>query len=177
MKNEELIKLSEEFKSIKPQEITGNTFSLIGSDWMLVTAGTMDKFNMMTASWGGMGVLWGKNVCFIFIRPTRYTYELLEKHDKFSLSFFDNKWRNALNLCGSKSGRDIDKAKATGLIPFVGENDTIGFEQARMIIECKKIYFQDIDPANFLDPAIMRNYSQNDYHRVYVGEILDVKVK
>ncbi|NMA65759.1 MAG: flavin reductase family protein [Clostridiaceae bacterium] len=144
---------------------------------MLVTSGTPKNFNMMTASWGGLGVLWGKNVCYIFIRPSRYTYEFIEKNDTFSLSFFNEEWRKALNICGSKSGRDIDKVKETGLTPIACKNNTVGFEQARMIIECKKLYFQDIEPDNFLDPSIMKNYPKKDFHRVYVGEIINVNIK
>lgn len=124
------------FKQIDAKDIKDNTFKLIGDDWMLVTCGSHDNFNMMTASWGGLGVLWGKNVCYIFIRPSRYTYEFIEKNETFTLNFFDEEWRNALNICGKKSGRDIDKVKETGLTP-VPCNDTVGFEQARIIIECK----------------------------------------
>lgn len=165
------------FKLIKPEEITDNVFSLIGKGWMLITSGTPESYNMMTASWGSMGVLWKKNVCFAFVRPTRYTYEFMEKNENFSLNFFSEEWRNALNICGSKSGRDIDKAKETGLKPFAGKNQTTGFEQARMVIECKKLYFSDIDPKDFLDPTIDIHYATKDYHRMYVGEILSVNVK
>lgn len=168
--------MSSNFKQINAQDITDNTFSLIGDQWMLVTAGTPDNFNTMTASWGGLGVLWRRNVCYIFVRPTRYTYEFLEKNDTFSLSFFTEEWRKALNICGSKSGREIDKAKETGLVPFA-LNNTTGFEQARMIIECKKIYFQDMDSNNFLDPSINIHYGKEALHRLYIGEILSVNVK
>ena len=105
---------------IEPNMIDRNVFQLIGSDWMLITAGTPESYNTMTASWGGMGVLWGKNVCFCFIRPTRHTYQFIEKADVFSLSFFEERYRGALEICGTKSGRDIDKAAATGLIPVAG---------------------------------------------------------
>mgnify|MGYP003899451043 CR=1 FL=1 len=174
---EERCTVSKGFKSIKPVEIRDNVFDLIGNDWMLITAGTPDNYNTMTASWGGMGVLWGKNVCFVFIRPSRYTYEFMEKNEAFSLSFFTKEWRNALAFCGTRSGRDVDKARETGLKPFPAGNGTTGFEQARIIIECRKIYFQDITPAQFLDPSIEKNYNGSDYHRMYVGEILDIKVK
>jgi len=164
------------FRQINPENINDNTFKLIGHDWMLVASGTQDKFNMMTASWGGFGVLWNKNVCYIFIRPTRYTFEFLEQNDTFTLNFFGREWRKALNICGTKSGRDIDKAKETGLTP-IKCNNTVGFEQARMIMECKKLYFQDINPENFLDPSLISHYSKKDYHRLYVGEILSVNIK
>jgi len=173
----ERLAVSDGFRSVKKDGITDNVFKLIGNDWMLVTAGPPDDYNTMTASWGGMGVLWNKNVCFVFVRPSRYTYEFMEKNQTFSLSFFTEEWRNALTVCGTKSGRDIDKAKETGLKPFPAGNGTTGFEQARLIIECRKIYFQDIEPEKFLDPSIERNYNGSDYHRMYVGEILDIKMK
>ncbi len=165
------------FRIMKPSDLTDNVFKLIGQDWMLITSGTPDSFNMMTASWGGMGVLWRKNVCFVVVRPIRYTYEFMEKNDNFSLCFFSDEWKNALNICGKKSGRDIDKVKETGLKPFAGINNTIGFEQARLIIECKKLYFHDLEPKQFIDPTIENNYPNKDYHRMYVGEILSVNIK
>jgi flavin reductase (DIM6/NTAB) family NADH-FMN oxidoreductase RutF len=170
-----VVELDKELKAIKVNELTDNVFSLIGKDWMLITSGTVDNYNTMTASWGGMGYLWNKNVCFIFVRPSRYTYEFMEQNDTFSLNFFTDEWRNALTICGKKSGRDIDKAKETGLKPIPGNNQTTSFEQARLIIECKKLYFQDIIPEQFLDPSLEKNYNGGDYHRMYVGEILSVK--
>jgi flavin reductase (DIM6/NTAB) family NADH-FMN oxidoreductase RutF len=167
--------MQDNFKQIKPEEIGDNTFELIGKDWMLITAGAPGSYNTMTASWGGFGVLWNKNVCWCVIRPQRYTYEFTEKADTFTLSFFDENHRDALNICGSKSGRDIDKAAATGLTPVAGDTPgTTTFAEARLVIECRKLYFQDIDPANFLDPAIDGNYPQKDYHRMYIGEIVRV---
>lgn len=130
----------------------------------------------MTASWGGMGELWNKDVCFIFVRPQRYTYEFLEKNEKFTLSFYGAEWKKALSFCGTKSGRDFDKAKETGLIPkFIDETTT--FEQAEITIVCKKIAFQDMSPEGFIDKSIEKNYAAKDYHRIYVGEILEVYVK
>jgi flavin reductase (DIM6/NTAB) family NADH-FMN oxidoreductase RutF len=158
------------FKEIKSTEMDENVFELIGKTWMLITAGDKKSFNTMTASWGGMGVLWNKNVVFCFIRPQRYTYEFVENNDVFTLSFYSECYRDALNLCGAKSGRDIDKAKATGLIPIYSDGGVF-FEQAKIVIVCRKIYFQDIDPTNFLDENIEKNYSNKDYHRMYIGEI------
>lgn len=161
------------FEKTELNRIDENTFKLIGSDWMLITAGTKDSFNMMTASWGGLGVLWNKPVSYIFVRPTRYTYEFLEKNKSYSLSFFDEKYRKALSLCGSKSGRDTDKVKESGLTPVVSENGIVHFDEAKLVLECTKLYFQDIDPAHFLDSSIDRLYN-NDYHRMYIGEITKI---
>ena len=165
-------------KSIKPEDMPDNPFELIGPDWMLITAGPSDGYNTMTASWGGLGVLWNKKVCFCVIRPCRYTYEFIEKSDTFTLSFFDDRHRHALEICGTKSGRDIDKAAATGLTPIPGKlAGTTTFAEARMVLECRKIYYQDLDPTHFLDPAIEGNYPLKDYHRMYVGEIVNCMVR
>lgn len=170
--------MSGNYKNIDPSQISDNIFKLIGSDWMLVTAGPPDAYNTMTASWGGAGVLWNKNVAWCVVRPQRYTYEFMEKNDTFTLSFFDEEYRDALTVCGSKSGRDIDKAAVTGLMPMAGElSGTTSFKQARLIIECRKIYFQDLQPNNFLDDSIDANYPQKDYHRMYFGEIVSCKIK
>jgi len=165
------------FEKIDPASIQDNPFTLIGKDWMLITSGNIEKFNTMTASWGGFGILWNKKVCFIFIRPTRYTYEFIEQNDNFTLSFFSEDYRKALSFCGTRSGRDVDKIAATGLTPVSGSQDTVYFEEARLVLECKKLYFQDLDPANFLDPDIEKNYAAKDYHRVYVGEIVGCYLK
>lgn len=167
-----------EFRALKPQEIPDNPFKLVGTDWMLVTAGPPDAHNTMTASWGGFGVLWNKNVCFCVIRPVRHTYGFMERSEYFTLSFFEERYRGAIELCGTKSGRDIDKAAAAGIAPIAGASPgTTIFSEARMVIECRKIYFQDLDPANFLDPDIHDNYPQRDYHRMYVGEIVNCMVR
>jgi flavin reductase (DIM6/NTAB) family NADH-FMN oxidoreductase RutF len=158
---------------IKPENISDNVFKLIDQDWMLLTAGNKAKYNMMTASWGGMGIIWSRPVCYILIRPTRYTYEFFEANDMFSVNFFPNHFRKILNYCGSKSGRDVNKMALKELTP-IEDHKTIYFQEARLILLCKKIYYQDIDPKNFLDPRISSNYSQKDYHRMYIGEIIKV---
>lgn len=163
--------MDKSFIEIKPEQFTDNTFKLIGSDWMLITAGTLESYNTMTASWGGFGILWNKNICFCVVRPTRHTYNFIEKSGAFSLSFFDDKYREALQFCGSHSGRDVDKASSTGLTPVASDNGTVYFNEARLVIECKKLYFQDIDPKNFMDITLDKNYPLKDYHRMYIGEI------
>ena len=165
------------FIEIKPEELSGNTFKMIGSDWMLVSAADGEKFNTMTASWGGMGVLWNKSVAFVFIRPQRYTYEFTEKSDRLTLSFFGGEMREALTFCGRNSGRDCDKMEKTGLTPvWVGEGAP-AFEEATVILDCKKIYADDIKEGCMIDPSIMKNYPANDFHRVYVCEVEKVLVK
>ncbi len=164
------------FREIKPTEIKDNPVQLIGQEWMLVTAGTPEHFNTMTASWGSIGELWFKPVCSCYIRPHRYTYEFMEKSDAFTLSFFDDKYKSQLNFCGSRSGRETDKVQECGFTPREAQNGSVFFDEARLVIECRKLYFQDMDPANFLDPDIMKHYPEADFHRMYVGEITRVLV-
>lgn len=160
------------FREISPYEIE-NAMKLIGKDWMLITAKDGEKVNTMTASWGCMGILWGKEVCVTFVRPQRYTFEFTERSDFMSLSFFDDKYRDALRFCGSHSGRDTDKFGQTGLdCAFDGEIPYI--EQARLVILCKKLYADDLKKENFVVPEPLANYKNNDFHRFYVCEIKKV---
>lgn len=158
------------FKEIRPEDIGENPFKLIGSDWMLITAGTKDSFNTMTGAWGGFGIMWDRRIAVCVIRPNRHTYKFMESSASFSLSFFDEQYRDILTYCGTRSGRDVDKAAETGLTPISGE-DSIYFAQANLVIECRKIYYQDIMPGNFLIPEIEGFYPKKDYHRAYFGEI------
>lgn len=169
--------MTNQFREITPVNIKDNVFKLIGSDWMLVTAGTLKSFNTMTAAWGGWGVLWSKNICFCVIRPSRYTYQFMEKADSYTLTFFEEKYRSALDLCGSQSGRDVDKIAKTGLTPVKSSLGGVYFTQARLVIECRKIYYQDIDPRYFLDSSINDCYADKQYHRMYVGEIAKCLIK
>ena len=157
-----------------------NAFDLIGKQWMLVTAGTSASFNTMTASWGGIGWLWNKPVAFIFIRPERYTHEFIEKNDRLTLSFYTEDYRKALQLCGSKSGRDTDKVKETGLTPVALESGAMTFDEACMTLDCRKLFKATMQEANFLDKEILDRWygeKQGNLHDVYVLEIEGVYTK
>lgn len=158
------------FKEVMPEVLGDNPFKLIGKDWMLITAEKAGTVNTMTASWGGLGVLWERKVAFCFIRPTRYTYQFVDSSPNFSLCFFEEKHRKALTFCGSHSGRDRDKIREAGLTP-VREGDFVYFAEARLVLACTKLYYQDITPERFLDEKINDMYPQKDYHRMFVGEI------
>lgn len=165
------------FQEINVREFSMKPFEMIGEDWMLVTAGDEEKYNTMTASWGGIGVMWGKNVAVTVIRPQRYTKEFVESHDTFTLSFYPRDYKKALSICGSKSGRDIDKAKETGLTP-VFDQAAPYFEQASVVLVCKKLYAQPMDPAGFVDKSLDGQwYPDKDYHKMFVGEVVKVLVK
>ncbi|PLX65933.1 MAG: flavin reductase [Denitrovibrio sp.] len=157
------------FKELEPTKLKENPFTLINNDWMLISAGDKANFNTMTASWGGLGIMWHKNVASIVVRPTRYTFEFLEKYDYFTLSFFEEEYKDALTLCGTKSGRDCNKVAEAGLTPIF-DNNGIYFEEAKIIMVCKKLYWQDINPDNFVTD-LEEFYPKKDYHRLYMGEI------
>ncbi len=176
-----------EFRSIRPEELSGNPFRLIGHDWMLVTSadpgdgleGGKD-YNTMTASWGGMGILWGGPVAFVFIRPQRHTFGFTEKNDRLTLSFFGEEYRDALNYCGSKSGRDVDKAAACGLTP-VSDTDAHGravwFDEAKIVLKTRKLYAEPIRADAFLDADARAVYPKDDFHTAYVCAIEEVLVR
>ena len=160
------------FKEVKAEELQFNPFTKIGSEWMLITAGTEEKLNTMTASWGGAGVLWNKNVVTCYIRPQRYTKEFVDTNDTFTISFFGPEYKNAMTICGRKSGRDCDKIAEAGLTPRFFDG-TPAFNEASLVFVCKKLYVDAMEPQHILDPANdTANYPQKDYHTMYIAEIL-----
>lgn len=158
-------------------QLNDNVFSIIGKEWMLITAGNKDKFNMMTASWGCIGWLWNKPVAVVFIRPERYTHGLVESHEYLTLSFLGDspEARKIYNVCGSKSGRDMDKAAATGLKPVLTDLGNVTYEQARLTLECRKLYKDNIKPSSFISPDLAQWYggAKGGYHDMYVVEIVN----
>lgn len=163
-------------KEINIRDVKENLVKMISDDWALVSAADGEKWNTMTISWGGVGELWGKDVVFAFIRPQRYTKEFMDKSDYFTVSFFDEEYKDALKICGTKSGRDCDKINLAGLsAQFDGE--AVYPAEAKLVIKCRKIAVQKMDNAGFIDPSIESNYKSGDYHFIYVGEIEKVLEK
>lgn len=163
-------------REIHPKKLEENVFSLLDDRWALVTAGEKDNCNTMTVSWGGMGVLWGKEVATIYIRPQRYTFEFLEKSSHFTLSFFGQEWREQLAHCGAVSGRDEDKFAACGFHVEEAAEGAPYIREAEMVLVCKKLYWNDLNPEN-MAPTALQHYENHDYHRMYIGEIIQVLVK
>ena len=162
------------FLEIDIRDVKKNLTKAISDEWMLISAGDAHKSNMMTASWGLTGELWFRDVAVCFIRPQRYTLEFVEKNDTFALSFFGTGEKQALSLCGSKSGREVDKIKETGLTPVYSDG-TVYYEQAKLVLICKKIAVSEVTPQNILDKTVLeRCYPEKDYHKVFVGEIVKV---
>ena len=165
-------------QSIKAEQIQKSCFSLIGKDWMLITAKDGEgKVNTMTASWGGMGVLWGKQVAFVFIRPQRYTKQFVDASHELSLSFFDGDYRRELTYLGKVSGRDCDKIKECNFdvayeagVPYIA--------QASLVITGKVLYAQNLEQDCFIDKqAVSQWYQAGDFHTMYVVGIDDVLTK
>lgn len=164
------------FKEVKVEDLNFNPFTRIGSEWMLITAGNEKAFNTMTASWGGMGVIWNKKVVTTYIRPQRYTKEFVDANELFTVSFYDEKYRKALNICGTLSGRDCDKAAKAGLTPLFLDGTT-AFEEANMIFVCRKLYCAPMSGDHFLDREDdEKHYPEKDYHTMYISEIVKVLV-
>ena len=154
-----------------------NPFTKIGKEWALVTAGTKAGLNTMTVSWGGVGVFWGRNVVFVFVRDSRYTKEFLDTNEFFSLTFLKEQYRDALSYCGSHSGRDGDKLKEAGLTPAFHYGIPY-IDDGHLVLLCKKMAATRITEESFLTPEIMEKwYTDNDMHTMYVGEVIDIMAR
>ena len=164
------------FQKVDPKTLDLNPFAAIGEQWMLITAGTPERCNTMTASWGGLGVLWGVPMAIAYIRPQRYTKEFVDANEYFTLSFFSEQWRSQLSLCGSKSGRDVDKAKECGFTVCSGECGAPYFEQAELVLVCRKRMVIPMD-ATAMPEDVKEKWYHGDYHDMYWGEIVEALKK
>ena len=164
-------------KRIDPKAISQNVFSLIGDQCMLITAGTAQRCNTMTASLGGLGVIWGAPAATCYIRPQRYTKEFIDREEYFTLAFFGEEYRKALTLCGSKSGRDMDKVTECGFTVETAECGAPYFAQAELVLVCRKRFAQPMDPERMPEDVKKRWYPEKDYHTMYIGEIVEAYQK
>lgn len=163
-----------QYKIISAEQFRKNPFQLIGKDWMLITAGNEEKVNTMTASWGGLGVMYGKNVAYVVIRPQRYTKEFVDREDTFSLSFFDNDYRKTLNYLGTVSGRNEEKITKSGL-SLVRYKDTPYFDEANHVLICKKLFRQPLSTEGIVEERLENTWYRNgDNHTLYIAEITDI---
>ena len=165
------------FTSVDPKSLDQNVFSLIGDQWMLITAGTAEACNTMTASWGGLGVIWGAPAATCYIRPQRYTKEFVDREEYFTLAFFSEEYRKQLSLCGSKSGREVDKVKECGFTVKTAACGAPYFEEAQLVLVCRKRFAQAMDPNHIPQEIKEKWYPQEDYHTMYIGEIVEVLKK
>lgn len=158
-------------KEISYSDFNENAFDMIGKDWLLLTAEKEGKVNTMTASWGGVGILWNKKVAYIFIRPQRYTKEFVDSSDRLSISVLPNSYRKELQYLGTVSGRDEDKIEKAKLTVNKYE-DVPYFEEGRLTFICRKLYAQEMEEKDFIDKSIIDScYPNRDYHTMYVVEI------
>lgn len=162
------------FRKMVPKDISDNLF-VINDRWMLVTGGRDSSFNSMTASWGGFGTAWSKPVAFMLIRDTRYAFEFLQKDSVYTLSFFDKKYKEPMQLIGSKSGRDTDKIKEAGFTPIVMPSGAVSFKEADLIVECKKLLSQPVDTTKVTSEDVIHWYREEaGVHNIFFGEIIGV---
>lgn len=167
-------------KQIAPEKIDLNFIESIGKDWMLVTSGNQQSFNMMTASWGFAGYIWGLPATAIVIRPSRYTKEFIDKGHTYTLSFFPDKYKKILSVLGSKSGRDMDKMAKSGLTPMQLPTGDMSYEEASLTIACRVMFAQPLKESGFIDPTLMPKWyplGADDLHTLYIGEIQAVYEK
>jgi flavin reductase (DIM6/NTAB) family NADH-FMN oxidoreductase RutF len=165
-------------KSISFDNLLTKTHDLWAHQYFLLTSGDFTKshFNTMTVAWGSLGYLWEKPFAQVFVRPQRYTYEFMEQYPTFTLCAFPQSYREALEMLGTQSGRDGDKIAESRLTPIASQKVAApSFAEAELIIECRKIYWQDLDSTHFLDSKIHKNYAMKDYHRIYFGEVVAIE--
>lgn len=163
-------------KEITVRELSLNPFVSIGEEWCLIASSDEKGFNAMTASWGGLGVLWNKNVVSVYIRPQRFTKSKVDVSDRFTVAFFDKKYKKQLGIFGSKSGKDHDK-EALCDFHVVEDGEYAYHKEAKLVLECKVVYHDRIRPECMLDDTIENHYPNKDYHDVYVGEIEKVLIE
>lgn len=160
-------------KKININEWNPGCVDIWASRWLLLTAGNSKDYNSMTVAWGSIGNMWNLPFAQVVVRPTRHTFGFMEKYSTFTLCTFPEKYRDALLLLGKKSGRDGDKISESGLTPVPsGDVEAPAFQEADQVLECRKMYWQDMNPRHFLDPSIEDQYPEKDYHRVYFGRIV-----
>ena len=156
-------------KTLSPE-----VFRLFGTQNALLTAGDRTGLNTMTIGWCQLGRLWNIPACTVFVRPERYTYECMEGHDYFTGAVLPAGHREVRQLCGTKSGREVDKAAECGLTVRYGAGDAPYFEEAELVLVCRKQFCQRMDPACILDPEVDEKwYPAKDYHDIYIGTIVE----
>jgi flavin reductase (DIM6/NTAB) family NADH-FMN oxidoreductase RutF len=153
-------------------------FHLFDRQWLVLSAGDFGRreYNAMTISWGSLGIMWGKPIVQVAVRPSRHTHAFLDRFDSFTVTAFSEEYRRALNVLGNQSGRDGDKIAAARLTPIASTQIAApAFAEAELVLECRKMYRDPLDSRSFLDPAMAANYPEKDYHTVYYGEIVALR--
>lgn len=163
-------------KEISIKDINCNAYEMFNKNWALVSSGNEQDYNTMTISWGTLGHLWFKDIATVFVRPSRYTFEYMEKNDYFTVSFFLDSHKDDLTYLGKNSGRDGDKVSKTSLTPIFLDGE-VGFEEADYVMICKKVHAVDFKREQFCDSGIESVYTSDDIHKQYTGAIEKVYKK
>jgi flavin reductase (DIM6/NTAB) family NADH-FMN oxidoreductase RutF len=165
-----------ERNNIDIADLNVNVFEVLNSGWMLLTAGDYRHHNCMTVSWGFLGTFWAMPVAVAGVRPQRHTFKFIEQAESFTLCAFSDRYRDALTLCGTKSGRDCDKVTETGLTPIrLEEVEVPGYAEAELIIECRIVYADELKGKNFMDKSIVSEiYPERDYHKLFYGKVVNI---
>lgn len=162
---------------ISPEQFLTHIYDLWEHQWLVLTSGDFaaGRFNGMTVAWGSFGSMWARPFAQVVVRPQRYTFEFLEAYPTFTVCAFSEVYRPALNIMGSKSGRQVNKIAEAGLTPIASSAVAApGYAEAELIVECRKLYWDDMEAGHFLDPDLGKGYPSRDYHRIYYGEILAI---
>ncbi|MCR5651056.1 MAG: flavin reductase [Lachnospiraceae bacterium] len=154
-------------------ELTTDIFAQFDRKWALLTAGTEDHFNTMTISWGGLGTIWNKPVATVYVRESRYTHDFMDSNDHFTVSFYPDRYKKELGVLGSRSGRDMDKMKGSGLTA-VKAGESVTFKEAEVTLVCRKLFRQRLLPENMPKDVVETLYADNDLHDMYIGEVVDI---
>ena len=152
---------------------TTDIFTKFDKQWVLLTVGDEKSFNTMTISWGGLGTLWNKPVASVYVRTSRYTHEFMDNNEYFTVSFYPEDYKKTLGVLGSKSGRDMNKMKESGLTP-VAVDGSITFREAEMTLVCKKLCKQRLEPANMNADIAKQFYGSDAEHDLYIGEVVEI---
>ena len=134
-----------------------------------------DKVNSMVIGWGHIGIIWARPTFICYVRESRFTKELLDANPEFTINVPVNGFdKNAFAICGSRSGRDMDKIAESGLTLVDSEKVSVpGIKEYPLTLECKVIYRQEQDPSVIPENILNQFYSAGDYHTMYIGEIVD----
>ena len=154
-------------------EFNTEIFSQFDKKWALLTAGAESSFNTMTISWGGLGTLWGKPVATVYVRTSRYTHDFMDANEYFTISFFPEEYKQILGVLGSKSGRDMDKMKDSGL-SAVKAGDSVSFKEAEVTLVCRKMFKQELSVANMPADVAKAMYEGQAPHDMYIGEVVEI---
>jgi flavin reductase (DIM6/NTAB) family NADH-FMN oxidoreductase RutF len=161
-------------KTIEINRLSLIPFEILDDRWGIVVSG-LKKPNPMTVSWGSFGTIWDKPVVTVYVRPTRFSHKLLMEHDEFTLNILPATFKKALQICGTLSGKNVDKWEESTLTTAKSSKiKTPRVKEAELVFECKTVARVQMDKKDFLDPKIVKFYPKKDYHTLLIGEVLRI---